>query len=186
MPDISDVIGRDRELASVGEFLDAITGSSGGLVLEGEPGIGKTTLWAAALDLARARSFTVLTCRCGQAEAMLAFSGLADLLEPVLDSVLSTIPPPQARALQIALVRADPGESALDQRAVLLGFLSTIRALATSAPVLLAVDDVQWLDTASARVVEYVFRRLGSAPVGILASLRVPNDGALPDRKSVV
>ncbi len=180
MPDISDVIGRDRELASVGEFLDAITGSSGGLVLEGEPGIGKTTLWAAALDLARARSFTVLTCRCGQAEAMLAFSGLADLLEPVLDSVLSTIPPPQARALQIALVRADPGESALDQRAVLLGFLSTIRALATSAPVLLAVDDVQWLDTASARVVEYVFRRLGSAPVGILASLRVPNDGALP------
>lgn len=176
-PDIGQVIGRDHELAMVGDFLDQVSRESGGLLLEGELGIGKTTVWAAALDLARFRSFTVLACRCGQPEAKLSFSGLADLLEPVFDDVLPELPPPQARALQIALVRAEPGEHALDQRAVLLGFLGAVRQLSKKAPVILAIDDVQWLDIASARVVEYAFRRLGLAPVGMLASLRVPAEG---------
>jgi DNA-binding CsgD family transcriptional regulator len=182
MPGISEVIGRDAELASVGEFLDAAAQGCGGLLLEGEPGIGKTTVWSAALDLARRRSFTVLTARCGQPEAMLSFSGLADLLEPVLTTVIPRLPPPQARALEIALVRIDAGDTTLDQRAVLLGFLGTVRQLAGSAPVLLAIDDAQWLDDATARAVAFAFRRLGLAPVAFLVSVRVPYHGPLlPD-----
>ena len=175
MPGISEVIGRDAELASVGEFLDAAAQGCGGLLLEGEPGIGKTTVWSAALDLARRRSFTVLTARCGQPEAMLSFSGLADLLEPVLTSVIPRLPPPQARALEIALVRIDAGDTALDQRAVLLGFLGIVRQLASSAPVLLAIDDAQWLDGATARAVAFTFRRLG---LDSRAYLHQPSDCA--------
>jgi hypothetical protein len=175
-----DVIGRDGELAMVREFLGAADGGCGVLLLDGEPGIGKTTIWSAALAMAAGRSFTVLSRRCGQPEATLSFSGLADLLEPVLDDVLPRLPPPQARALEIALLRANPGEAPMDQRAVLLGLLSTLRLLSASAPVLLAIDDVQWLDGATARAVTFALGRLESAPVGVLASLRTPYDGAVP------
>jgi DNA-binding CsgD family transcriptional regulator len=177
MPDIAEVIGRDAELASISEFLDAAARGCGALLLEGEPGIGKTTVWSAALETARSRSCTVLATRCGQPEAALSFSGLADLLEPVLDAVLPRLPPPQARALEIALVRIDPADAALDQRAVLLGFLGAVRQLAGSAPVVLAIDDAQWLDAATAGAVAFAFRRLESAPVAVLASVRASRDG---------
>lgn len=177
---VREVVGRDAQLASVATFLDGVAGKPGALLLEGEPGIGKSTVWLAALAEARRRSWVVLSCRCAQPETVLSFSGLTDLVEPVLDSVLPQLPQPQARALEIALVRADPGSASLDQRAVCLGFLSVLRTLALSSTVVVGIDDVQWLDVATARVLEFAMSRLATEPVALLASLRSPQDGDLP------
>lgn len=180
MPRSGEMIGRDAELASITRCLG--TGSSGcaGLLLVGEAGIGKSTVWSAALEAAVSRSITVLACRCAQTEATLSFSALGDLLGPVMDDAAALLPAPQARALEIALLRADPTDAALDIRAVCLGFLSAVRQLSRSASVLLAIDDIQWLDAATAQILEFTLRRLASEPVALLASLRSPHDGDLP------
>jgi DNA-binding CsgD family transcriptional regulator len=180
MVSMRDVVGREAELAAVLDLLEAAAGRCRALLIEGEPGIGKSTIWSAALAAAADRGFTVLSCRCAQPEVGLSFSGLADLTEPVLDRVLPRLPAPQARALEIALIRVEPTEADLDQRAVLLGFLSVLRQLSADAPVLLALDDLQWVDPATARVVEFACRRLQTEPVGIVMSMRVPGEGPLP------
>ena len=110
------------------------------LLFEGEAGIGKTTLWSAGIDQARRRGWQVLTCRPVQPEAALSFSALGDLLEPVPDSVLGRLPGPQRRALDVALLRAEPGPEPPDQRAVAVAFLGVIRDLAEAAPVIVGVD----------------------------------------------
>ena len=129
------VHGRAAELARLGRFLDEVTGHPAALLIEGEPGMGKTTLWSAGIDQARRRGWRVLTCRPVQAEAALSLSALGDLLEPVPDAVLSELPGPQRRALDVALLRAEPGPEPPDQRAVAVAFLGVIRALAQAAPV---------------------------------------------------
>ena len=100
-----DVIGRDGEVEQLRAFFE--TGGVEGLralVLEGEAGIGKSTLWLRALDLAREQGFRVLSSRPAEAERELAFAGLGDLLEDCLDDVLPTLPPPRRRALEVALL----------------------------------------------------------------------------------
>src|SRR5688572_24586175 len=84
------VIGRESELERVRDFVDRAPEGSGALLIEGEPGIGKTTLWQAGLDRALV-DCTVLSCRPVQAEATLSFSGLGDLLGDVLDGVLEDL-----------------------------------------------------------------------------------------------
>jgi len=177
------VVGRAAELAEVDEFLEALAERPGVLVLEGEPGIGKTTLWQSAVSSARARGLRVLTSRPGFAETRLTFAGLGDLLSGVDDAALAPLPFPQRRALQIALLRLDADGSAPDQRVVSTAFLGTLRLLAEDAPVLVAVDDVQWLDTASRHVLEFAQRRLGDDRVGILVAVRLEGSvgRALPE-----
>src|SRR6266851_7786997 len=140
------------------------------LLIEGEPGIGKTALWSAGIDQARRRGWHVLTCRPVQPEAALSFSALGDLLEPVPETALGGLPGPQLRALDVALLRAEPGPEPPDQRAVAVAFLGVIRALADTAPVIAGVDDLPWLDRASAAVLEYAQRRLTTQPAGLLAT----------------
>ena len=77
------IIGRDAELAAAASFLDAIPSGLAALGLEGEPGIGKTTVWRAAADRGRERRYRVLACRPAEAEATLSFAGLTDLLANV-------------------------------------------------------------------------------------------------------
>jgi AAA ATPase domain len=141
-------------------------------LLEGEAGIGKTTVWRAGATWTAGRSYTVLSCRPAQSETALSFSGLGDLLDPVLDRVLPLLPSPQRRALEVALLMQDPGSSPPEQRAVSVAFLAAIRHLSASALVVLAIDDLQWLDVPSAATVEFALRRLGHEPVGLLASVR--------------
>jgi AAA ATPase-like protein len=76
----SPVIGRDRELESLRQFLDAVPEGPVALLIEGEAGIGKTALWRQAVDLGRQRSYRVLTCRPADSETRLSFSALDDLL----------------------------------------------------------------------------------------------------------
>ena len=95
-----------------------------------------------------------------------------------MDDVLSELPEPQRRAIAVALLRADPGDRPLDPRAVGAGMVTILRLLAGTAPVVVAVDDLQWLDRPSARVLDFALRRLGGLPVGVVASERV-GDGAI-------
>jgi hypothetical protein len=142
--------GRTAELARIGRFLDEVASRPAALLIEGEAGIGKTTLWSAGIDQARHRGWQVLTCRPVQAEAALSFSALGDLLEPVADAAFSGLPGPQRRALDVALLRAEPGPEPPDQRAVAVAFLGVIRALTEATPVIVGVDDLPWLDRATA------------------------------------
>ncbi|HEY2305564.1 MAG TPA: AAA family ATPase, partial [Streptosporangiaceae bacterium] len=172
-----EAAGRDRELATVTAFLDALASGPSGLLLEGEAGIGKTTIWDAGVAGAAARSYIILQARPAEPEATLSFAALGDLMEGVLARVLPQLPPPQRRALEVALLMEDPAGSPPEQRAVCLAFLSVIRLLSASGPVVVAIDDLQWIDRPSAAALEFALRRLGSEPVGLLASVRLPAGG---------
>jgi hypothetical protein len=108
------VIGRDAELALGGDLLDAIISGAAGLVFEGPPGIGKSAIWEAAVDLAAARSYEVLSCRPAESETKLSYSAVADLLSGVAEEIFSEIPDPQRRALEVALLRAEPASVGLE------------------------------------------------------------------------
>ena len=169
--DAVGVHGRAAELARIGHFLDEVAGGPVALLIEGAAGIGKTALWSAGIEMARERGWWVLTCRPVQSEVALSFSALGDLLELVPGEVLAGLPGPQRRALEVALLRAEPGPEPPDQRAVAVALLGVIRALAERAPVVIAVDDLPWLDRASAAVVEYALRRLTAQRAGLLATM---------------
>ncbi len=175
----TDVIGRDVELARTEDFLDTFAAGSYGLVIEGEAGAGKTTLWLAAVDEARERGCRVLETRPAEAEAGLPFAGLGDLVESTLDEVLDDLPEPQADALRVALLLAPPGDAPLDERAVAMAVLGVLRELAGAGPLLVAVDDVQWLDPPSAKVLSFAWRRLGEEPVGLLLAHRLGTDASV-------
>ena len=174
------MIRRERELEAAAGFLHELRAGLAVLVFAGEPGIGKTTVWRDAVHRARAASIAVLCARPAEAEAGLAFAGLADLLEPVAEQVLPELPELQRRALEVALLRADPGTGRVDQRAVSAGLGTVLKWLGKRGPVMVAVDDLQWLDRPSARVLEFALRRLADAPVGLLACERVAHGVRLP------
>jgi len=166
------IIGRDDELAAVGRFLTSVSEGPAALLLQGDPGIGKTTLWKEAVAAARRNDFRVLGCRPVQSETRLSYGGLGDLLEEVIDDVLPTLPEPQRDALEVALLRAPATRGRPDQRAVSLALLGALRILAAFHRVLVAIDDVDWLDASSARLLRFVLRRLRDESVGILFTVR--------------
>ena len=166
------VIGRDEELGAIQVFLGRVADGPGALVLSGEPGIGKTVLWEAGVEDARERLDRVLICRGVEAEASLSFAGLSELLGAVLDEVGPSLAPPRRRALEVALLLVEPGETPPDPHAIGLAVLDVLRALSEQEPVLVALDDVQWLDPASAGAIQIALRRLNDEPVGLLATLR--------------
>jgi RecA/RadA recombinase len=139
--------------------------------MEGEPGIGKTTLWLEAVERAQAEGFHVMAARPVAAVSVLAYSSLADMLHGVDAAVLTELPGAQRAALDRVLLRADAESAPADQRAVAAGFLSVVSAVAERSKVLVAVDDIQWLDSSSRLVVAFAARRL-TGPVGLLATVR--------------
>ncbi|GFG53641.1 transcriptional regulator [Mycolicibacterium agri] len=146
-----------------------------GLIAEGEPGIGKTTLCLSTIELAKERGFRVLSARPAEAESVLAYASLADLLSAVHPSIWIGLPAPQRLAIDRVLLRAEAEDSTTDQRAVGAGFLSVIDLLAETSPVLLVLDDLQWLDPSSQKVIAFAARRL-SAGVGVFATVRAESD----------
>src|SRR3990172_8906362 len=103
------VFGRETEFESVRRLLEG-TGNPAALVIEGEAGIGKTTLWRAGIELATKSSWRVLSCRPTVSEAGLSFTAVADLLEPVAREALPLLPPPQRQALPAALLLQRPAD----------------------------------------------------------------------------
>ena len=166
------VIGRDEELASIEGFLAGVAIGPAALVLSGDAGIGKTLLWETGVEQAEQRDICVLSHRSVAAEASLAFTGLSDLLDGVFDEVAPSLVALRREVLEVALRRAKPGEIAPDQGAIGLALLDVIRALADRGPLIVALDDVQWLDASSASAVHIALRRLRDERIGMLATLR--------------
>jgi DNA-binding CsgD family transcriptional regulator len=174
------LVGRTLESATVEAMLAESGHRHAALVIEGEPGIGKSTLWLHAVRLAEERGFQLLSCAPAQAEAKLAFASLADLLAPVAPTGLEALPPPQRLALELALLRARPRRDPPDPRAVATATLAVLRHLATAAPVLVAIDDAQWLDGESAAALSFALRRLEpDRPLGVLAAVRTEGGHAI-------
>jgi DNA-binding CsgD family transcriptional regulator len=170
---VAHVVGREHELESIARFLDHVRDQPAALLIEGEAGIGKTTLWQAGVDRARTNGSRVLSSRAGQSEAKLSFTALSDLLEPIVDDALPNLPDPQRVALEVALVRIGSTDPSPDARAVSLAALGVFRSIAAGQPLVLAIDDLQWVDVPSARVLEFCLRRAAGEPIALLASVRL-------------
>jgi DNA-binding CsgD family transcriptional regulator len=173
----ASAVSRPAESQAVTAFLTAASNAPSGLLVEGDAGIGKTTLLLAAVDDARERGFRVLSARSAAAESVLAYAVLADLLGEVEAQVWAELSDVQRLALDRALLREDVGGPATDQLEVASGFLAVVEKLAAESPLLLAIDDLQWLDTSSKNVVAFVARRL-SGSVGVLGASRPDPEGS--------
>ncbi|TMM10122.1 MAG: hypothetical protein E6F98_13290 [Actinobacteria bacterium] len=171
-----EVVGRERELQFVGAFFDGSIESPAGLVLEGEPGIGKSTLWLAAVTMARERGFVALVACPAQAERGLAHVGLGDLFDGVLDDVIGELSPPRRRALEVALLRDDAAGDATDDRALAVAVHDVLNLLSKRKPVVVGIDDVQWLDRSSASALAFALRRLGAAVRLVVARRLEPSE----------
>jgi DNA-binding CsgD family transcriptional regulator len=169
---VTPLIGREDELDLVEAFLDGVAQGPCALVLSGEAGMGKTALWEAGVGEARRRQEQVLSCRGVEVEASLSFTVLSELLADVLDETAPSLPPPRRHALEVALLLAEPGDYSPDAYAIGLAVLDTLRVLAEAGPLLVALDDAQWLDPSSAGALQIAFRRLRDEPVGLLATVR--------------
>ncbi len=169
----AELIGRELELTAIEQLLSAGREGLAVLLLEGEAGIGKTTLFREALRRAEAHGFHVLSCRPGASEVAMPLAAVAELLGAMSAERLKALPTPQRRALASALLEVDPGDRPIAERAVAAGMRSLVSSLAAERPVLLAVDDVQWLDAASVGVLDFVIRRLTTERVALLATRRL-------------
>jgi DNA-binding CsgD family transcriptional regulator len=167
----AEVVGREAELSSSRDFV-ASERWPRAFVLTGGPGIGKTTLWDAAVAHGRKHGMRVLAARASSADTRQSFAALIDLLDGVADEELARLPPPQRGALEVALYRAEPTGMPPEPHAIALGVLNALRVLAASSPVLVALDDVQWLDRPSEDALAFAVRRLSDERVALLLARR--------------
>lgn len=163
------LLGRDAEIELLASLLDGIQDAGGALVLTGEPGIGKSRLLAAAAAAARERGFTVLSTTGVQSEAHLPFAGLHQLLRP-LRFRAADLPAPLRAALDAAFGLS--GEPAPERFQIAMAVLDLLCEGATDAPLLVLVEDAQWLDRPTTEVLAFVARRLQSDPIAVLAAVR--------------
>ncbi|TML52128.1 MAG: hypothetical protein E6G21_05885 [Actinobacteria bacterium] len=174
---VFEIVGREAELASLNAFIDETEGGAAALVLEGEAGVGKSTLWGAAVEHARVRGLTVLSSRPAEAERGLGNVGLGDLLEGVIDDVLAALLTPRRRALQVALLREEVSGEPVDRRTLAVAVHDALQLLSDRGPTLIAVDDVQWLDPSSSGALGFALRRLDGRPVLLLLTRRLAEGG---------
>jgi DNA-binding NarL/FixJ family response regulator len=167
----AEVVGRDDELDTLARFVADVEQRPTALLLEGDAGVGKTTLWRSAIRMAQESGQRVLTAGGAPVETQMAFAGLADLLEAAVDDVLPALPRPQRDALRATLLLE---ESSVPQggRVVSAALLTSLRELAADTPVLVAVDDVHWLDPASAGALSFAIRRLRDERIAVLVAAR--------------
>jgi hypothetical protein len=165
------MIGRTKELERARGLLLSERSEPSALLIDGEPGIGKTSLVEAAVGIAQQAGMQVWTSRPVEAEERLSYSGLTDLLAAVPSEDFDALPDPQRRALLIALRRRDPEQTAPDPLTVSLAILSLVRRMASRGPLVVVVDDVQWLDPATERALSYAARR-AEGPLKLVFSAR--------------
>jgi predicted ATPase len=156
-------------LAELERFVAAAGVSKQVLLLEGPAGIGKTAVWQETVARSRSCGCRVLVARPVEAEAKFGLAALCDLLEGFVDPVLPVLVAPQRHALEVALARA---EGRTDSRTLRVAVLAVFRHLAAAAPVVVAIDDVQWLDRSSAEVLAFALRRLEGERVIVVATHR--------------
>lgn len=166
----AEVIGRDAEREAIEAFLGRPRPTV--VTVDGEAGIGKTTLWSFALRAAEARGDRVLSWRASSAERELAFGALMGLLDVDLGDALDGLAPPRGRALGVALGRVEAGRLAPEPSLVGLAIVDLWRALSARKPLVVGLDDAQWCDPASADALAFAARRLRSEPVAFVLAVR--------------
>jgi hypothetical protein len=167
-----DLIGRHDERDLVDWLLARDGSDARGLVVEGEPGVGKSAILDHALAVAAGRGMTVLQARPVLSESTLAFAGLGDLVNG-LDEQRRRLPAPRRRALDVAMLEAFPeGGEPIDLRSVALSLHALLVQASTEQHVLVAIDDAHWLDEATSMVLTFAARRLGNVPVRWLLTRR--------------
>ncbi|MFI6585358.1 AAA family ATPase [Embleya sp. NPDC050493] len=143
--------------------------AGGGVVLHGPSGIGKTFLLRSLVDTGDPKA-AVLVTEPAAADREVSFSSLADLLGPVDDEVLRTLPAPQRSALRVVLCREPPAPGGPDPLALRLGVLAVLRTLSARGPILVGIDGAQWVDAAGAEVLAFAARRLDPARVRVVVA----------------
>jgi predicted ATPase len=168
------LIGRDGDIAFLRSFVDEAATRGGALLLSGDAGVGKTALLDLAADHATARGFLVLRSAGAEFEVNVSFAGLNQLLLPIING-LDKLPALQGRALRVALgVEEGP---ASDELVVFNAALALLLQAALARPLVAIVDDLPWLDRASAVALGFVARRLSGSPIGVLAASRAGEEG---------
>ena len=167
-------IVRTAEWRRVREFATGVPARAEPAVLAvvGEAGAGKSTLWRAGAEAAAEAGHRLLRSEPSASEADLSFAGLSDLLAGVLPLVEADIPGPQREALEIALLLRPAGDEPPTARAVGLAVLAALRACVSEGPVLVAIDDVHWLDEASLEALTFALRRVATGPWSLLLAAR--------------
>ncbi len=165
----SPLFGREAELAILDQLVARVPERGGALVVRGDPGIGKTALLAVASAAAGANGVSVLRTAGTQSETGLAFAGLHQLLRPVL-TWLDGLPGPQRDALSAAFGALDV--PAPDPFLIALAALNLLASAAERVPLLLVVDEAQWLDPPTASALAFIARRVEAEPVAVLFALR--------------
>ncbi|MCI0581552.1 MAG: AAA family ATPase [Chloroflexi bacterium] len=168
----TEIFGREGELAVVEAFLDRTADGPRALVLEGEAGIGKSALWLAGVARARERSFRVVSSQPAETERTLPNVVLGDLFGDVGPDVLDTLPAPRRRAFESALLLQEAPAVPVDPRALGVAILTILPAVARGRPLVLAIDDDQWIDPSSAGTLLFALRRLRDHPFSLLLSRR--------------
>jgi DNA-binding CsgD family transcriptional regulator len=163
------LFGRDAEAAMLEQLVARIPERGGALVVRGDPGIGKTTLLAVASAGASSKGVSVLCAAGAQSETGLAFAGLHQLLRPVLGR-LDRLPGPQRDALSATFGAIDV--PAPDPFLIALAALNLLTDAAERLPLLLVVEDAQWLDPPSASALAFIARRVDAEPIAVLFALR--------------
>jgi DNA-binding CsgD family transcriptional regulator len=163
---------RSAEWRQVRGFAETIRAAPTALAVQGEAGAGKSTLWRAGSEVAAAAGHRLLRSEPSASETDLSFAGLSDLLADALPLVADQIPDPQREALEVALLLRPAGREPPTARAVGLAVLATLRGCLARGPVMVAIDDVQWLDEASLEALAFALRRVPSGPLSLLVAAR--------------
>jgi DNA-binding CsgD family transcriptional regulator len=167
----AEVVGREEELAAIERFAALPSAGARALLLTGAAGIGKTTLWRWAVERCRRGGERVLVATPAESELELPFAALNDLLADLLDDFGGALPERRRQALDVALLRS-AGTTTVDRLAVALAVFDLLRAAVCDQPLLIAIDDMQWLDAPSAAACDFAFRRLQGERVALVCSDR--------------
>jgi DNA-binding CsgD family transcriptional regulator len=170
--------GREPELAVITGLVEGVRNRGGVLVVRGEAGIGKSAVLAAAATQARDHGLQILSAVGVQSEARLPFGGLHQLLRPIL-GLADGLPAPQRAALLTAFGMSE--EAAPELFLIGLATLELLADTAASSPVLLIVEDAQWLDDPSCAVLAFVARRLEAEPTVMLIAIRDGHESPFDD-----
>ncbi|MBV8928067.1 MAG: AAA family ATPase, partial [Mycobacteriaceae bacterium] len=175
----TEIVSRASELQAVANLLVAARSEPSALMVEGEPGVGKTMLWLHATEQAREHDFRVLCARPSAVETVLSYAALSDMLATVDEGLLAQLPMPQRHAIDRIMLRASSDQAPTESRVVAAAFLSVVEGLAKESPVLIAIDDLQWMDASSQRVLAFAARRF-SGRIALLCTIRTTANNPTP------
>lgn len=169
-------VKREREFVAIRDVLSRARDGPAGLVIDGDAGSGKTTLWRQAIEHGTEQGFHVIAARGSSSQVRFAYAAVADLLVDVDGTLLDALPDVQRDAL-VQVQRGLNGDAVVDERLVPAALVSVFRLLDARSPLLIAIDDAHWLDSSSQAALRFACRRL-TGRTAVLAATRTAEGDA--------